>query len=108
MKKTLQFGQVIKNAREDLGIRQIDLAQRIRLEDGRSMSPTYLHDIENNRRVPTSPSLILQFSEILRIPSDVLFYIVGELPPDIKGASDDFHHIQKAYKAMRKTLIEAV
>lgn len=46
------FGKIVSAARKELGISQKDLAAKIVKEDGETISPQYLNDIEHDRRNP--------------------------------------------------------
>ena len=64
----MTFGSYIADARKKLQMSQKELATRIlREEDGESISPQYINDIERDRRNPTSDHLIQQFAKVLKI-----------------------------------------
>jgi transcriptional regulator with XRE-family HTH domain len=44
------FGQVIKRRRRELGLTQREVAERIRFEDGRTISGPYLVELEHSTR----------------------------------------------------------
>lgn len=86
------FGSVIVNSRKEQSMSQKDLAARIKREDGESISPQYLNDIERDRRNPTSDHLIHQFAKVLSIEEDYLYYLAGRFPEDLRNkqlAKDD-------------------
>lgn len=63
----MTFGSYIADARKKLQMSQKELATRIlREEDGESISPQYINDIERDRRNPTSDHLIQQFAKVLK------------------------------------------
>lgn len=101
------FGQVISKARKALGLSQKELAARVmKEEDGGSISPQYLNDIEHDRRSPSSGHLIRQFSGILKIPEDYLFALAGRLPDDVRPDTSDPEKVVAAFMSFRRTLKE--
>lgn len=102
------FGQIIAEARKALGISQKDLAARIRKEDGRSISPQYLNDIEHDRRDPPGEFLIDQFAKHLRLSKEHLVAAAGRWPSDLrqKLADADPKRIEEAFTAFRRILTE--
>lgn len=102
------FGQIIAEARKALAISQKDLAARIRKEDGDSISPQYLNDIEHDRRDPPGEFLIEQFAKQLKLSKEHLIAAAGRWPADIreKLAAADPQLVEKAFTAFRKVLKE--
>jgi transcriptional regulator with XRE-family HTH domain len=98
------FGQVIADARKKAGLSQKDLASRIKKEDGTSISAQYLNDIERDRRNPPSEHLIVQFANELGIDLEVLMFVIGQLPHDVRGESHEPEQIRAAFRAFRQTL----
>jgi transcriptional regulator with XRE-family HTH domain len=100
----MTFGTQIAEARKALGFSQKELASKIRKEDGEPISPQYLNDIEHDRRNPPSEDMINQFAKQLKLPVEVLFYLAGKLPRDMKNPSVDQDQVVAAYQAFRKAL----
>jgi len=102
------FGQIIAEARKALGISQKDLAAKIRKEDGESISPQYLNDIEHDRRDPPGEFLIVQFSKELKLSKEHLIAAAGRWPADIRDtlAAADPKKVEEAFTAFRKVLKE--
>jgi transcriptional regulator with XRE-family HTH domain len=102
------FGSVIASARKELGISQKDLAALIRKEDGETISPQYLNDIEHDRRNPPSEFIIEQLAQHLKRTTEYLVTAAGILPSqmrqDLTGATPD--QIARAYRAFRDSLKE--
>lgn len=102
----MTFGEKIAEARKAIGLSQKDLAAKIFKEDGEAISPQYLNDIEHDRRNPPSAGMIDQFAAVLKVPSEVLYFLAGKLTPDdlkkIPTSGED--RIVEAYKAFRKAL----
>ena len=78
------FGRAISQARKALGLSQKQLAQKILREDGGSISPQYLNDIEHDRRSPSSDRMVQQFAEVLGMETDWLYYLAGKFPADLR------------------------
>jgi transcriptional regulator with XRE-family HTH domain len=97
------FGQTIAEARKRASLSQKELAARIRKEDGQSISPQYLNDLERDRRDGPSDFLIQQFSAVLQLDLDLLYHRAGELPADLRDQGDDAEVIE-AYRAFRRKL----
>jgi transcriptional regulator with XRE-family HTH domain len=102
------FGHIIAEARKALGISQKDLAARIRKEDGHSISPQYLNDIEHDRRDPPGEFLIDQFAKHLRLSREHLIAAAGRWPSDLrqKLADADPKRVEEAFTAFRRVLKE--
>ena len=97
-------GEAIARTRKVLGISQKELARRIKKEDGSPISPQYLNDIERDRRNPPSEFLIEQFASALGVPADHLFYLAGQIPPDLRDGSRPPEVVEEAFVAFRRAL----
>lgn len=100
----MTFGQVIAEARKNVGLSQKDVAELVKKEDGQPISQPYLNDIEHDRRNPPSDHLIGEFARALGIETDVLYYWAGRLPIDLRSQDVNSSKIVAAYKALRKAL----
>ena len=91
-----------------MGISQKDLAGKIRKEDGVTISPQYLNDIEHDRRDPPSEFLIEQFAKQLKLSKEHLLAAAGRWPADIRDrlAAADPKKVEEAFTAFRKVLKE--
>jgi len=103
------FGTVIASARKDQKLSQKELAQRIIKEDGQSITPQYLNDIEHNRRSPSSDYLVRQFAKILKhsdVTVDLLTALAGVLTEEDRKLVQkaDSKQVEDAFYAFRKTL----
>src|SRR5687767_7479669 len=87
--KATTFGRAIADARRAKGISQKELAAQIEKDEGGPISPTYLNDIEHDRRSPTSDTLIRRFARILGEEEDYLFVLAGKIPDDIRRKAVD-------------------
>jgi transcriptional regulator with XRE-family HTH domain len=97
------FGQVITAARKRAGLTQKEVAELLKREDGRSVLPPYLNDLEHDRRYPPENVVIEQLARILGISADVLYFYAKRLPKDIEHDADD-SQVEEAYRAFRKVL----
>lgn len=100
----LTFGQLVAKKRKELGLSQKQLATMILKEDGLPISAQYLNDIERDRRNPPGDFLLNEIAKVLKIDEEVLYYLAGELPADMRMQSDDPEKITKAFHAFRQTL----
>ena len=100
----MSFGQVIADARKKQGLSQKDLASKIKKDDGASISPQYLNDIERDRRNPPSEQILNQFANQLNLSLDYLNIISGKVPEDIHVKDYKPEEIEAAVLAFRKTL----
>lgn len=102
------FGRIIAEARKALGISQKDLAAKIRKDDGESISPQYLNDIEHDRRNPPSGFITEQFAQHLKLSKEHLTAAAGMWPTDLrkKLAGADPGKVEEAFRAFRRVLKE--
>lgn len=94
------LGELIAAERKRHQLSQRELAGRILKEDGSSISPQYLNDIELGRRTPTSPHLLEQFSRELGVDLDHLYFLAGQIPADLREQP----YSAAAFKAFRRGL----
>jgi transcriptional regulator with XRE-family HTH domain len=99
---TSSFGRAITSARKQLGWSQKDLAGKILKEDGQSITPQYLNDIEHDRRSPSSDQIVQQLATIFSINPDILYGLAGRVPDHVAGNSAG--QIEKAFVAFRQAL----
>lgn len=64
---------------------QKELASRVKRDDGVAISPTYLNDIEHDRRSPTAHHMIEQLANVLALDIAYLSYLAGQFPSDVSG-----------------------
>jgi transcriptional regulator with XRE-family HTH domain len=100
------FGQIIARARKKKGLAQNELAGKIKKSDGGHITPQYLNDIEHDRRNPGSSQLIGDFARILDLDEDVLFFLAGQVPDDIRNRSTDLQTVSRALVAFRRSLTD--
>ena len=100
-----EFGKLIATKRKEMGISLKDLAAQIKKDDGSSITPQYLNDIERCRRNPPSKDMIRQIASSLELPLDYLLFLADTVPDDISKTHSP-EDIQAAYRAFRKVLDE--
>ncbi|MDX2027175.1 MAG: helix-turn-helix transcriptional regulator [Alphaproteobacteria bacterium] len=101
---TTSFGSAIASARKELELSQKEVAKKIRKEDGETITPQYLNDIEHDRRSPSSDHIVKQFASVLKIPADILYWLAGRVPGDVTNRTVSPEQIEKAYAVFRKTI----
>lgn len=79
----MEFGRLIARKRRDKEMSQTELAGKIKKEDGGTISPQYLNDIEHGRRSPSSDDILEQLAAVLEINPDYLKFLAGKFPTDI-------------------------
>jgi transcriptional regulator with XRE-family HTH domain len=98
----MTFGSIIAEERKKAKLSQKELAVLVKKEDGTSISPQYLNDIERDRRNPTSDLLIEQFAAALKIDPGRLYYFAKRIPEDVKPTPENEANFVKAFRAFRR------
>lgn len=99
----MSFGATIRMARKDRAMSQRQVAEKVRKEDGSTITQQYLNDIELDRRVP-GPHVIKELARVLHLDPDLLNAMAGQLPRDVDLTRYDADRIVKAMKAFRREL----
>lgn len=99
------FGFIIAQARKAKHISQKELATRISKEDGESISPQFINDIERDRRVPAE-FIIGKLSAELNLDKDHLCLLTGVLPKDLAEpiAAAPPETVTNAFRMFRKRI----
>lgn len=98
------FGELIAEGRKRVKLTQRELAARIKMEDGRAMSPPYLNDLEHNLRKPPRGHLLDQLAKELGVEADLLYFLAGRMPADMAPKEASEEQVLAAYRAFRKEL----
>ncbi len=100
MNKNITFGSYISDARKEANLSQKELAQLVKREDGESISPQYLNDIERDRRTPSSDHLIEEFAKALNLEPSYLHYVSDKMPPELrdKYSDNEFEGVMKSFR----------
>lgn len=75
------FGEELKRLRLDKDFSLRQLASRIIKEDGKSISPSYLNDIEKNNRIP-SADIVEKLAKALDYAPDKLLALAQKISPE--------------------------
>lgn len=100
----MTFGKLISEARKKKGLSQKEFAALVKKEDGTSISPQYLNDIEHSKRNPPSDEMLSQMAGLLDIDLDFLYFHAGQYPEDIRDIDVTEEKVKEAYMLFRKTL----
>jgi transcriptional regulator with XRE-family HTH domain len=73
---TPRLGEVINQARRAKKMTLRQLAEQVTKDDGTSISPQYLNDIELHHRIPTPP-LLGELARVLDLDYDTLLALAG-------------------------------
>ena len=97
------FGSYISEQRRARGLSQKQLAERIQREEGGSISPQYLNDIEHNRRSPSSDHMINEFARVLQLSANYLFYLAGRVPAAARHRDATPRDVDQWVQAFRRS-----
>ena len=98
------FGRAVGQIRKSRGWSLSYLASQILRENGKTISPQYLNDIEHDRRRPSSEHMIRQFAEVLGVDRDWLYYLTNQYPVDLFRAGFTEQEFKKRIVAFRRAL----
>ena len=100
-KKNLEtFGSFIKNARVKKGIGQRELASKI------NVAPSYLSDIEKNKRSAPKKEFLKKISNILEIDLKLLFDLAGNSKNKVAPDIEEYILENPSIKSFIRTIIE--
>ena len=97
------LGTYISAVRKKAGLSQKQLAELIEREDGGSISPQYLNDIEHDRRSPSSDHMLQEFARVLKVSADYLYYLAGRVPADVRSANLPPKKVEASFAVFRRT-----
>jgi transcriptional regulator with XRE-family HTH domain len=97
------FGQAISQKRRELGLSQKQLAEMIQREEGGSISPQYLNDIEHDRRSPSSDHMVGEFARVLGLSANYLYYLAGRLPAEARRPGVTPREVDQWVAAFRRS-----
>ena len=100
----MTFGKTISDARKRARLSQKNLAAKILKDDGSSISPQYLNDIERDRRNPPPRYILDQLAKFLDIPADHLYFLADQWPPDLREQAYEPETLDRAFQAFRREL----
>lgn len=97
------FGGVVSQARKTKSMTQKQLTELIKRENGESISPQYMNDIEHDRRLPSS-DVIVQIAKALDLNADSLHFLAGKWPGDLSPQNVSSKKVEELMIAFRKTV----
>jgi transcriptional regulator with XRE-family HTH domain len=97
------FGSYISQQRRVRGLGQKQLAEQIQREEGGSISPQYLNDIEHDRRSPSSDHMINEFARVLQLSANYLFYLTGRVPAAARRRDATPQDVDQWVQAFRRS-----
>jgi transcriptional regulator with XRE-family HTH domain len=100
----ITFGRIIAKARQETNLNQKQLAALIKKENGIAISAPYLNDIEHDRRTPSSDYMIKEFSRVLQIPAEILYYAARRVPAYAYRSQYNEERVIAAFKAFQREL----
>ena len=80
------FGRKIKERRHRLDLSLRKVCEAVHNEDGKSISVSYLNDIEQGHRNPPGGKIIVQLAEVLQFNVQELLKLAGKADPVIEKA----------------------
>jgi len=83
------FGKTVKKLRKGKGFTIREFAALIRKKDGAPISPSYLCDIEQERRNPPDIAIIKQMAHQLKVDFDYLLGMANTTTPEIPALIKD-------------------
>jgi transcriptional regulator with XRE-family HTH domain len=97
------FGQEIARLRKKKKYSIRQFAKMVLKEDGEPMSPSYLCDIEQDRRHPPALEVIRRMADLLDANFDDLMILAHRTPPDIKELVQGNKMLRKVLRRARDT-----
>lgn len=98
------LGQAISQKRRELGLNQKQLAEMIQREEGGSISPQYLNDIEHDRRSPSSDHMVSEFGRVLGLSPNYLYYLAGRVPAEARQPGVTPRQVDRWVAAFRRSV----
>lgn len=97
------LGQLIAQARKQRQLSQKELAKLVERDDGKSIAPQYLNDIEHDRRTP-SDYILEQLAKVLQLGTDLgyMYYLIGKWPVDLRQTSIDAQSFRERIRIFRR------
>jgi transcriptional regulator with XRE-family HTH domain len=80
---TDDFSSMVRQKRRELGFTQEYVAARLQIEEGRSITQSYLAEIERGHHPNPRPHLIEEFARVLSIDRYVLYMAARTVPPEV-------------------------
>ena len=97
---SIVLGRLIVERRRELGKTQKVLATEL------GISAQYMSDIERGMRHPTNAYFLEMLACLLHLSQDYIFYLTGQIPPDIRQADANAEQAIEGFNTFRKLLRE--
>lgn len=75
---------MIREARQGLKLSLQKVGEKLRKDDGTTVSPQYLNDLEHGRRNPPDENLVKQMARVLALDVDTLLSLAGKGPAEVQ------------------------
>ncbi len=95
------LGDMVAAKRKERGLTYGQLAQLVLRPNGKPVSPTFLNDIEHERRRP-GPEVLAALAEALDLSQDDLHLAAGQLPPDLVAGRVTQKRLQQVLDAIQR------
>ena len=96
------LGQFIVKRRKELGLAGREVVAEVRNSDGKPISIPFLVDLEHDRRKP-SDEVLEQLAKVLKVDSDVLYFLAGRFPADLSATTvNSAQELAAGWKAFRR------
>jgi transcriptional regulator with XRE-family HTH domain len=95
------LGEMVLRERAEHGYTYSQLAKKVLKPDGKPVSPTFLNDIEHDRRRP-GPKVLAALAEALGLSKDDLHLAAGQLPPDLVAGRVTQERLQQVLDAIQR------
>lgn len=92
------FGGLVLIYLHQAGKQQRELAQAV------GVTPGYVSDLMANKRSP-SAEVAERIGQVLNIPSDLVWFSLGVLPPDLRNYDVSAEDVLEGFEAMRHRLM---
>jgi transcriptional regulator with XRE-family HTH domain len=102
----MSFGYCIREARKKAGLSLKALADRVEKNDGATMSPQFLHDIEIGRRHPPTDHKLDGLANELSLSREYLQFLAGGYPEDLQELfpQPTPEQVEAAFRAFRQVV----
>jgi transcriptional regulator with XRE-family HTH domain len=97
---SIKLGNLIVERRKELGQTQKSLAADLHI------SKQYLSDIERGLRHPRDAYFLQLLACLIHVSQDYVFYLTGQIPPDIMQADANVEEAIKGFDTFRQQLRE--
>ena len=88
--------------RKELGLSGREVVAELRNSDNKPISIPFLVDLEHDRRKP-SDEVLEQLARVLKVDSDLLYFLARRFPADLTAESiDTSEELAAAWKAFRR------